>query len=223
METLLSPFTPDNGLPENKPQPDFFERYRYYILAVLLVVAGVGIYLMLTPPPSTISEESAYAANEEAQETATTDGQVIVDIAGGVNKPGVYELEVNSIVEDAINASGGLSDKADKDEIARSINRAALVTSHSKIYIPRVGDNQIVYTNPTSYSYANPSEEAKKVNINTAANSELDTLPGIGPIIAQRIIDYRLQNGPFGGIDELKNVPGISEGKFGDLKDQVTV
>ncbi len=224
METLLSPFTPEFEPPQDTPPPDFFDRYRYYILGILLAVLAVGLYLMLTPPKSTITSEDAYIAKEDKGETTVTDisGQLMVDIAGGVNQPGVYQLAAGAIVEDAIDAAGGLSDLADTNEIARNINRAALVTDHSKIYIPRQGDNQIVYTNPTPYSYADTPAISSKININTADANELDTLPGIGPVTAQRIIDYRLQNGQFSSTDELKNVPGISDGKFDDLKDLIT-
>lgn len=223
METPPSPFTSEFNLPQDTPPPDFFDRYRYYILAVLLVATGVGIYLILTPPPSTLADDSAYIAGGEAEETPTADGQLVVDIAGGINQPGVYKLNAGSIVEDAINAAGGLSGQADEDEIARSINRAALISDHSKLYIPKIGDNQIVYTNPTPNSYASTNEITSKVNINTAANSELDTLPGIGPVIAQRIIDYRLQNDGFKSIEELKNVPGIGDKLFEQIKDLVTI
>ena len=225
METLLSPFTPEFEPPRDDPPPDFFDRYRYYILGVLLVVLAVGLYLMLTPQKNTIIDEDAYITGGSETTISDASGQLVVDIAGGVNQPGVYQLDVGAIVEDAIVAAGGLSDLADTGEIARNINRAALITNHSKIYIPLIGDNQIVYVNPTSYSPANPltSSPANLVNINTANTNGLDTLPGIGPITAQRIVDYRLQNGPFSSIDELKNVPGIGDSKFNSLKDLITI
>jgi len=222
METLLSPFTPDQRPKEEKPKADFFDQYRYYILGTLVIVLGIGLYLVLTPPPSTLGGEADYiAGGNEPIVSEEVDGQLVVDVAGGVNQPGVYRLNHGCIVEDVIAQAGGLSSRADANEIARSINRAAIVTDHSKIYIPQVGDNQIVYTNPTPYAYAEASQS--KININTADSSALDKLPGVGEVTAQRIIDYRLQNGQFGSIEDLKNVPGIGESKFNSLKDLITI
>lgn len=223
METPLSPFTPNNRLSKEEAKPDLFDKYRYYILGTLLVVLSIGLYLVLTPPKSILDSEDAYIAGGNEEVASDVTGQLVVDVAGGVNQPGVYQLDSGCIIEDAITAAGGLSTQADADEIARSINRAAAVTNHSKIYIPKVGDNQIVYVNP-SYSTTNQltSSPANLVNINTASNAELDQLPGVGEITAQRIIDYRLQNGPFSSIDELMQVPGIGSNKFENLKDLVT-
>ncbi|RLC37456.1 hypothetical protein DRH29_01875 [candidate division Kazan bacterium] len=226
METLLSPFTPEPELERNKLE--FFEQYKYWILGILLIISAIGIYLILTPPVSTLAEDDDIFVTDQ-ENIVGHSLKLVVDVSGGVNHPGVYELDAESIIEDAIAAAGGFSPEADIDEIARNINRAALVDNHSKIYLPKIGDNQIVYISPPSYSSSNSATDTSNnqitdlININTATNSELDSLPGIGPITAQRIIDYRLQNGGFSDIDEIKKVYGISDSKFNNLKDRITV
>jgi len=156
----------------------------------------------------------------------TSGGQIVVDISGGVKQSGIYWLNIGSITEDAIKAAGGFSRTADLDAVGKNINRAQELTNHGKVYIPKIGDSNIVYTNPTSSSSsANPliSSPASLININTANNSELDLLPGIGEILSQRIIDYRLQNNGFTSIDDLKKVVGINDSRFEQIKDLVTL
>lgn len=223
METPISSFTPT---PEETPKIEFFEQYRFWILGVFIIISGIGIYLVLTPPVNTLAENGENVFVADTPNIANHNPDIVVDIGGGVNNPGVYKLDSESIVEDAIDAAGGFGANADIEEIARSINRAALVDDHSKIYLPKIGDNQIVYVNsPSTYPAptADLSDTNPKININTATSAELDKLPGIGPITAQRIIDYRLQNDSFSDIDEIKEVYGISDSKFNSLKDLISV
>ncbi|MFH0905472.1 MAG: ComEA family DNA-binding protein [bacterium] len=231
METLLSPFTA-----EPKPQ-NFFDKYRYWVLAGLLLICGVGIYLILMPPANPLLSADAdnvlVAGGGTTASTASmvapngASSELVVDVEGGVASPGVYRLPTGSIIEDGIKAAGGFSGSADLGEIARSINRAALVENHSKIYLPKKGDrtSNIVYTNPSSSLPANPLTglPASLININTGSNAELESLPGIGTILAQRIIDYRLQNGAFTSLEQLNEVPGIGDSLFAKLQGLVTI
>lgn len=219
METPLSPFT-------FTPKPDWFERYKYYLLGVLLLVMAVGLYLVLTPPQTTLADSpDLLTAGEDNTDlvvaTETPTNQIVVDISGGVAKPGIYWLNPGSIIEDAINASGGFSRLADLDAVGKNINRAQELTNHGKVYIPKFGDTAIVYTQPNSSSATSSTNSL--ININTADNAELDLLPGIGEILSQRIIDYRLQNGNFTSVEDLKNVPGINDSRFEQIKDLVTI
>nr|AQS29975.1 hypothetical protein [uncultured bacterium] len=224
METPLSPFT----LTPDPPESDFFEKYRYYIFGGLLLILSLGVYLMLTPPRSTLAGPDIKTAGEiesiANSETANpTNGKLVVDIAGAVIKPGVYWLDAGKIVEDAINSAGGFSRRADLDAIAHSINRAQELTNHGKIYIPKIGESYVPPSNSNVPATNITSESGTKININSAESSELELLPGIGPVLAQRIIDYRLLSGPFKSIDGLMDVPGIGDSIFGQLKDLVTV
>lgn len=222
MEEPLLHFIP----PADRAEPDFFTKYRYPVFALLALGLSLGIYLTLTPPPNPLGD-NAMAVDEspDAQvELATSTTQkIVIDIAGGILNPGVYRLDAGAIVEDAIEIGGGLSNRADMTEIAHSINRAALVENHSKIYIPQVGDNKIVYLNPSSTSTGSSSSSLKSTNLNTATNAELEALPGIGEVLAQRIIDYRLTSGKFTNVDDLKNVPGIGDKLFAQIQDLVKV
>ncbi len=217
METPLSPFT-------FTTKPDPFEKYRYYLLAGLLVIFGIGLYLIFTPPKNSLEkDEDALIAGDTEDSvslaSANPSGEIVVDIAGGINKPGVYWIKSGSIIEDIIKAAGGFSKRADLDAIGKNINRAQELANHGKIYIPKIGDTSIAYTE----SSTNPTTNSSLININTADNEELDLLPGIGPILSQRIIDYRLQNNNFKSVDDLQNVPGIGDKLFEQIKKLVTI
>jgi len=155
--------------------------------------------LIRNPAPTQILE-----AKEEK-------GSLVVDVEGAVLHPGVYYIEAGSIVDDAIKKAGGLSSEADKSYVEEKINRAQLVTNHAKIYIPRYEKRVSISTNPNL------------ININTASLAELDRLPGVGPITAQEIIDYRKTYGGFKNISELLNVPQISQSDYEKIKDKVTI
>ena len=149
----------------------------------------------LKPPPPPVKKISAY-------------------VSGQVKKIAVVELEDNGNLRlvDAINAVGGLTDLADTE----AVNLAALLTDGQHIHIPT---KEIFLRQQSTASDAS----GDLVNINTADAARLATLKGIGSALAQRIIDYREENGAFKTVDELKNVRGIGEKKFADLKDKVTI
>jgi len=145
-----------------------------------------------------------------------------VHVAGAVVRPGVYELGENSRVEDAVEAAGGFVVEADKN----ALNLAAHLEDGERLDIPYVAgfipeetEGFVVITEGTT----SPLAGEELVDINTASLEELDKLPGIGPTIAQRIIDYRTENGPFATIDDIVNVPGIGSATFDEIRDQITV
>ncbi len=145
---------------------------------------------------------------------------IIVHITGEVKNPGVYKLEDGARVIDAINLAGGPLPTADLDKV----NLADFLRDGSKIYIPPKLENSgngIRSQAGSSITKINASE-SDKVNINTASKEELESLPGIGPTLAQRIIEYREENGPFSSAEDLLNVKGIGEKKLEKIKDQIT-
>ena len=154
--------------------------------------------------------------------------KIIVHIVGEVKKEGIVYLNKGSRIIDAIKEAGGETKEADLSKI----NLAYELQDGQKVYIPNKkeeiteyitmssGDNLLIEGNNTS----NTNERKEiKVNINTANQDELDTLPGIGPSIAQRIIEYREENGNFTKIEDLQNVKGIGDAKYEEIKDNVTV
>ena len=154
--------------------------------------------------------------------------KVVIHVVGEVNSPGVVTLEEGARIIDAINAAGGKTEEADLSKI----NLAYVVEDGTQIYIPRINENlnqvELISTEAgqsvvINNSNINEEENNTKVNINTANKEKLETLPGIGETTAQKIIDYREQNGKFTKIEDLQNVSGIGEAKFNSLKDKITV
>ena len=136
---------------------------------------------------------------------SSTPGQLTIYVSGAVASPGVFTLADGSRVQDAIQAAGGLVRGAE----AERINLAALLKDGEQVDVPGI----------VSSSHVN----AGRVNINIASVSEFETLPGIGPTMAQAIVDYRIQNGPFLGIQDILNVPGIGQATYERIKDYLTV
>ena len=134
------------------------------------------------------------------------DSTLTVDVQGAVNKPGVVRLPGGSRIEDAISAAGGLSEEADQEYIRRQMNLAAKVVDGTKIYLPYQGES-------------NQSNVSNVVNLNTASQKELESLPGIGPVTAEKIIAGR----PYGTIEELMERKIIGKAVFEKIKERISV
>jgi len=196
-------------------------RYRrgHIILGTVLgLVVGLVIgYFAPHSPPSTPIVVSTPVPTPTLFPTPTL-APIRVHVSGAVGQPAVYELPPGSIVQDAIDAAGGPAPDADLDHI----NLALELGDQQQVYVPRQGE-----TNPPPpVSGGEPGSEGSVgalVNVNTATVVELETLPRIGPVTAQRIVDYREANGPFEAIEDIQNVPGIGPATFEGLKDLITV
>jgi len=183
------------------------------------------------------SEVTGASAAEEtseapagSREDASPYGTIYVDIGGAVKNPMLAELPDGSRVDDAIKAAGGLKKEADMT----TINRAEFLVDGQKIFIPSFAldeDGNIIETpaasaassgggTAASTSTADPSG---KVNINTADSTQLQTLNGVGPATAQKIIDYREANGRFASVEDIRNVSGIGDKTFEKLKEYITI
>lgn len=162
-------------------------------------------------------------------ENNTNDDIVIIHITGSVKNPGIVKLKEGSRIEDAIEAAGGLTENAD----ITKVNLAYIVEDGTKIKIPsaseedigdddiidsKSGDNIIIEENTVS-----SNNSTQTININKATEKEFETLPGIGPSLASKIIEYRNQNGKFGSIEDIKNVNGIGDSKYEKIKDLIIV
>ena len=156
-------------------------------------------------------------------------GQVVVHVAGAVASPGVVTLDEGARVADAIDAAGGLAQEADPDQL----NLARPLTDGEQVRVPRVGEDASAWQGTSGQAGASAgggqapgaarSEPSGTVNLNTADAAELETLPGIGPALAQRIIDYRTEHGAFTSVDELTAVSGIGSARLEALRDLVSV
>ncbi len=183
-------------------------------LAVTLGGAGLW-YLRSLPRPVEIGAPSpSVGASVVPVSTSPSPVTVVVDVAGWVKSPGVYELLDGQRVIDAIDAAGGPKRGSD----LTSINLAALLQDGSEILVPKAGDSVAGAGSGAAGPGATP-----KVNVNTATETELEVLPDIGPVLAAAIIKYRTDNGPFTSVDELDNVSGIGPATLADLRDLVTV
>jgi competence protein ComEA len=145
--------------------------------------------------------------------------KIKVYICGEINKAGVYEINKNMRIIDLIELAGG----AKKDAFLESINLAEILTDSQKIYVPSKLEASNSGNNDFGNGFNSVSNSSKVININFAGINELELLPGIGPELAQRIIDYRNNTGTFKNKDDLKNVTGIGEKKFEALKDLISI
>lgn len=144
---------------------------------------------------------------------------ILVHVCGAVKQPGVYMLNDNSRIKDAIDAAGGFSKKADKEYL----NLAESVTDGQKIVVYTKKQTVSLNGKEAAGEIDNDNRGSSKVNINTASKEELMTLTGVGESKAKDIIAYREQNGRFNSIEELMNIPGIKEGVFSGISASVTV
>lgn len=142
--------------------------------------------------------------------------KVLVDVAGAVKDPGVYELDANARVEDAVTGAGGLSNDADNEYIAKYINMAQKVSDGGKIYIPKVGEK--VSTGAVTLGVSTAAASSQ-VNVNSATQAELEALPGIGEVTASKIISGR----PYSKIEDLLNQKIVSKSTYEKIKDSIVV
>ena len=191
------------------------------ILGILLVIAGIGMNFKDSFWEKAEVKLTTKNVSPTVTVVAQSNSKVMIDVGGEVIKPGVYELNNGDRINDALVAAGGLSAKADRDWVEKNLNKAEKVVDGQKIYIPKVGE--VLGTSRDVLQNVSTNTETKIVRINTATAEQLDTLNGIGPAMAQRIIDYRTQNGGFKNIEELKLVSGIGDKLFEKIKDDIAL
>lgn len=163
------------------------------------------------------------SSDDESSAKSSSAAEVYVDVDGAVVRPGVYRLKDGARVSQAIDVAGGLTAEAD----VTGLNRASKVADGQKIYVPKVGEQQaaaaVVGAESSAATTPGAGSSSGLVNINTASAAELQTLSGIGPSMAQSIIDERTQNGAFASVDDLMRVSGIGEKKLAKIKDCICV
>ena len=216
------------------------------------IVCVLSYYAYTKDEKALVKTEELQVENqtEEQEETEEefSDTIIMVHVSGAVNREGLVELKPNSRIADAIDKADGLRDDACIDEI----NLAYRLEDGMKVYVPTITevqakqknsnnqDNNNVSSNKTGEYVSTDSgtnvESSKdnqdanasskttsKININTATQAELETLPGIGPSTALKIINYRTENGKFGSIEEIKEVSGIGDSKYNSIKDLICI
>jgi competence protein ComEA len=166
--------------------------------------------------------------SSRTQGDSVSGGLVVVHVAGAVGRPGIIRLQQGSRVDDAIAAAGGPAPDADLNRL----NLALVIEDGQKIHVPRVGEPVDAGSgagggggpgSETTGEAAGPGASGGKINLNTAGVAELDTLPKVGPVLAQRIVDWRKEHGPFKSVEELDAVDGVGPKMLESLLPLVTV
>lgn len=181
----------------------------------LTLLAGILVGLLAAATLTVIS--STPRGHPVALSLPPSPEPLRIHVCGAVSWPGVYELPHGSIVQQAIDLAGGPTSKAELS----TINLAAQLEDGQQVFIPRLEERSTPL--PSGSSSSSSTHPGELVNINTASAPELDLLPGIGPSLAQKIIEHRETYGPFTSIDDLINVSGIGPVKLEDLRDLITV
>ena len=184
------------------------------IVVMVALLGGAGLwYVRSLPQPVTIAEAPAGAAGPLASPTPEAP-PLIVDVAGAVRRPGVYEFAEGDRVIDAIERAGGAVPKADLS----LLNLAAPLTDGTQILVPKAGPAL-----PSGAAAVPGGSAGGGLNINSASATELEGLSGIGEVLAATIVEYRTQNGPFASVDDLLDVSGIGPATLDEIRDQITV
>ena len=189
------------------------------VALLALTLGGAGLwYVRSLPKPVAVASSNAGEALPAPASSASTSPAVIllVDVAGWVRHPGVYEFDEGARVVDAIDAAGGARSGA----LLTSLNLAAPLTDGSQILVPKEGDPG---TAPVAGATGGAAVPGALINVNSATATELEALPGVGEVIAQAIVDYRTENGPFTSVDQLLDVSGIGDATLEDIRELVTV
>jgi competence protein ComEA len=180
------------------------------VLAAVIVVAAK--YLLGAGAPEPPRSTPIVAEKPRAEETP----KVVVHVVGAVRRPGLYRLREGSRIADALSRAGGATRKAD----LALVNLAAPVADGVQVVVPRRLPSAAGA--PASAPSGAPGAAAQgPVHLNTATLEQLDALPGVGPVTAQKILDYRQQNGGFASVDELDAVPGIGPARLDQLRESV--
>jgi len=213
---------------------------------IVLIKQGIGTGNVYVVSDSKIDTSNKSNIKKEAGENKSKNGikkldgnknevnldKITVYISGAIQKPGIVTIESNKRLFDAIKMLGGTSEDADLNRV----NMAIKLEDEKHYIVPRIGEvisvedeeiNQVSNSGQTNTSNSNANKpdqnKSSKVNINTADVKELDTLPGIGEATANKIIQHREDNGKFKSIGDIKNVNGIGEKKFDNIKDLISV
>jgi competence protein ComEA len=229
-------------LPDDPQDHGLIANWRSYTLPIILGSGSLfliilSIILLIkstqTTTPIEFSHQGMVEGVSSQASSSANLGTILVDVEGSVVRPGVVRVVAGSRVEDVIQAAGGLQNDADEVYISQNINRAMKVGDGMKIYIPSLKETKTSY-NPilsnasgkTSHNYGNgvatsgqPSQNGSFVSINMASKAQLETLPGVGPVTAQKIIDTR----PYERLEDLVTKKAIGPSLFEKLKNMLSL
>lgn len=197
----------------------FSKREQLILISVVVIILLISLFNFLkkdkedTAHTDIIIEDYFSELKETEEDDSEEAHEIMVHISGQVYNPGVVVLESGARLIDAVNLAGGLKKDADIDKI----NLAKKLSDEEKIYIPKIGEEYVEVTES-----GGSKDSSGKIDINTCSKEELLALPGIGEVLADRIIDYR-EKSKFKSIEDIMNVSGIGKGRFEDIKDLIIV
>ena len=208
-------------------------RLKNYRLPIGLFLGGllltmVGLFMLVIPELQSSTNVFTGSTVEVLSAEKEEKAFIVFEVSGAVKHPGVFRLDSGARIIDALKEAEGISQLADTDWVEKNINKAAPIVDGQKIYIPSksvASNSQPQGTSASgegvyqTTSAASNSATASKININTASSRELDTLPGIGPVYAQNIIEQR----PYSSVDELLIKGALKDGVYQKIKDLVSV
>ena len=191
------------------------------LFGLIFFIYGLIALLGSASNKSDLTFEPAKSASESAKINSSN---IAVDVEGAVVKPGVYTLSQNARVQDALVLALGLSAKADRNWVEKNLNLAAKLSDGAKIYIPRLGETYPPAGQQTANSVQGVGAgdvlgASSLINVNTASAVQLDSLPGVGPATAQKIIGNR----PYASVEELLSKKSVNSRVFSQIKDKVSV
>jgi competence protein ComEA len=186
------------------------------VLVLVLFLFGRQLGHRSTAASPAVQPLRADASHAPAQpKSISASTELVVQVVGAVRRPGLYRLPAGSRVADAVRRAGGASRRADTE----LINLAAPLSDGIQVIVPRRGAGGSA--GASSGAAAAGGQPAGPVHLNSATLEDLEALPGVGPVTAQKILDYRQEHGPFGSVDELDAVPGIGPAHMAQLRDLV--
>ena len=231
----------------------FIKRYIFNIIVVLLIIISyiLNAYLIFSNMNSNVEKKEvddtiAYTYVEEEKDDEDVINTVLVDIKGAINKPGVYEIDSNSIINDVIKAAGGLKSNATTNNInlSKKVSNEMVIyvstkqelsnNSITNVELPKdtkeiIGNTKTIENNASieikkdNKTNESDNNTSKLININTAGVSELISIPGIGEAKANSIISYRKEKGLFKSIEDIKEVSGIGTSLYEKIKEYITI
>lgn len=206
---------------------EIFKKINQYkrFLGIVFVVIAILVLYFINQQKTVISEPNKFKASiqksssQSKQIKSATSNKIFVDIKGQINQPGVYQLDDNLLINDAIKIAGGATADADLNQI----NLAQKLQDEMVIYIPKAGEENPNQSAINNSADSTNSQSNSKININSADLSQLQDLNGVGEKKAAMIIEYRNQNGKFKSVDDLANIKGFGTKTIDNLREQVIV
>ncbi len=194
---------------------DALSRYRGYITLTLVYALLFGTYVLYDRRPQPEPLEIV----QPTETPAPTPVPIRIHVVGAVNRPGVYALAPGSRWLDAVRAAEGMAD----DAHVEGVNLAGFLQDGQQVWIPCMGEATRPPPASSTVNQSVESQNTQRININTASATDLERLPGIGPVYAQRIVAYRESDGPFSDTSQIMEVKGIGEGRYEEIEPLITV